>query len=87
MSYLILVSATRQTPQASARILILRGDSFLGESWVDKQSTVPTVICPGCLKPMRLTMLEPALSQRLETATFHCNQCGADTKRVVRREK
>ena len=47
---------------------------------------VPTVLCPGCNKAMRLTLLEPA-SGVLETATFRCDQCGTETKREFARGK
>ena len=48
---------------------------------------IPCVMCPGCEKPMRLRLLEPA-SGMLETATFHCEQCGTETKReFVRGQK
>ena len=50
---------------------------------MDKQKTIPDVMCPGCLKPMRLIATEPARLQGLETATFHCDQCRADTKREI----
>jgi hypothetical protein len=35
---------------------------------------------------MRLRLLEPA-SGTLETATFHCGQCGTETKREFVRDK
>jgi hypothetical protein len=54
---------------------------------VDKLAEVPNVICPGCLKPMRLTALEPTPSTKLQTATFHCDQCDADTLRQIGRMK
>ncbi|MEA2979379.1 MAG: hypothetical protein QOF09_1202 [Alphaproteobacteria bacterium] len=47
---------------------------------------IPVVMCPGCKKPMRLRLLEPA-SGTLETATFHCGQCGTETKREFVRDK
>ena len=47
---------------------------------------VPVVMCPGCKKAMRLRLLEPA-SGNLETATFHCEQCGTETKREFVRDK
>ena len=47
---------------------------------------IPGVMCPGCNKPMRLKLLEPA-SGPLETATFHCDQCGTETKREFVRDK
>jgi hypothetical protein len=50
---------------------------------VDKQKTVPDVVCPGCLKLMRLIAKEPSRLQGRETATFHCDECGADTKREI----
>lgn len=46
---------------------------------------IPIVMCPGCKKPMRLKLLEPA-SGALETATFHCEQCGTETKREFVRD-
>ena len=49
-------------------------------------NAVPTVLCPGCKKPMLLTLLEPA-SGVLETATFRCDQCGTETKREFARGK
>lgn len=47
---------------------------------------IPVVICPGCKKPMRLRLLEPA-SGTLETATYRCEQCGTETKREFVRDK
>ena len=76
----IPVSRITDRHATTARIL-----SRVGERRVDRLSTVPTVICPGCLKPMRLTALEPTPSNGLQTATFHCDQCDADTKRVIGR--
>jgi hypothetical protein len=46
----------------------------------------PIAICPGCKKAMRLKRVEPA-SGTLETVTYHCDQCGMETKREFVRDK
>ena len=44
----------------------------------------PKVMCPGCLREMRLTTAEPSVVAGLQSATFHCDECGADTKREIK---
>ena len=71
------------------------GGAFIPQTWwgfaMETQSTQSTqnamsvVICAGCLRPMRFVALEPAALPRLETATYHCDYCGAETKRAIRR--
>jgi hypothetical protein len=41
---------------------------------------VPEVRCPGCLILMRVVAVQNTPEQRL-TLTYHCDRCGADTKR------
>jgi hypothetical protein len=53
---------------------------------VKADDPIPIVTCPGCKKPMQLRLLQPA-SGILETATYHCEQCGTETKREFVRDK
>jgi hypothetical protein len=38
-------------------------------------------VCPGCLREMQLITLEPSPISGLQTATYYCHECDAETKR------
>ncbi len=48
---------------------------------------LPKVMCPGCLREMHLTAAQPSIVPGLQSATFHCDECGADTKREIKIDK
>ena len=48
---------------------------------------VPKIVCPGCLSEMQYITLEPSPLKHCQTATFHCHECDADTKRELEMDK
>jgi hypothetical protein len=48
---------------------------------------VPKVMCPGCQREMRLMTAEPSIVPELDTLTFHCDGCGTETKREIKRRE
>jgi hypothetical protein len=58
-----------------------------GLAIVKRFERFPVVVCPGCAIAMMLKEMHP-ISDRsdLYTATYHCNECGTETSRRLKRD-
>lgn len=82
----MIESAAGQTAPPD-RDTIPAGDRGLLVSACDpSQRTFPSVICPGCRKPMTPTITE-AGPHNFNLVTYRCDTCANETQRIVKPDR